>query len=97
MIKEIKNTNDVAAFAKQLIKEGVSFHPDDDFKDYINLKTQKPSYAKAEAAFRNKLMEQCFDVCFKADADIYAIMLEVTLKETGMDKYIPLPSAEYTA
>lgn len=93
MITAIKNTKDVAAFAGQLVKEGVNFHPDDDFMDYVNLKTKKPCYTKQEAALRNNLMNQCFAVCKNANSDIYSIMLEVTLKETGMDKYIPLPSA----
>lgn len=97
MITRIRNTNDVIAFAKQLVIEGISFHPDDDFKDYINLKTKEPSYNKQEAKLRNKLMNQCFAVCKKEGVDIYDTMMEVTLKETGMDKFIPLPSSNLTA
>lgn len=41
-------------------------------------------------------MEQCFEVCEKEGVDIYDIMLEVSLIETGMDKFIPLPSQPYT-
>jgi hypothetical protein len=33
MITKIETTEDVKAFAKQLITEGVSFQPDDDFND----------------------------------------------------------------
>jgi hypothetical protein len=58
----------------------------------VYFKENKPCYTKEEADFRNQLMEQCFDVCEKEGVDIYEIMLEVTLKETGMDKNIPLPS-----
>jgi hypothetical protein len=90
--KKIKNTKDVIAFTKQLVKEGINFHPDDDFNDYINLKTKKQSYTKQAAKHRNKLMNQCFAVCKKNNVDIYDTMLEVMLKETGMDKLIPLPS-----
>jgi hypothetical protein len=93
MIERIKTVKDVEAFAKQLIAEGVSFHPDDDFRDYVFFKENKPCYSEEEADKRNKLMEQCFNVCEKDGIDIYAVMLEVTLKETGMDKFIPLPSA----
>ena len=96
MLKQIKTTKDVVAFAKQLIKEGVNFHPDDDFNDYINLETEKPTYTKDEAEFRNELMNQCFAVCEKNGVDIYDTMSEVALKETGMDKFIPLPSSEYS-
>ena len=95
MITKIKNTKDVFAFAKQLVIEGLSFHPDDDFNDYVNYKTKKPSYTKKEAKIRNKLMDQCFAVCKKNNVDIYRTMLEVMLKETGMDKFIPLPSTTH--
>ena len=95
MIKEIKNTNDVADFAKQIIGEGVSFHPDDDFNDYVNFKDDKPTYTKEEADLRNDLMSKCFEVCEKEGVDIYDVTLEVSLIETGMDKFIPLPSQPY--
>lgn len=93
MITHIQNLKDVAAFAKQIIAEKVSFHPDDDFNDYIFFNTGKPCYTKVEAAKRNKLMEECFSVCEKEGEDIYNLMLEVTLLETGMHKFIPLASS----
>ncbi len=34
MIECIASKDDVEAFLKLLIAEGVSFHPDDDFNDY---------------------------------------------------------------
>lgn len=96
MITQIQTSEDVKAFAKQLIAEGVSFHPDDDFNDYVNFKENKPCYSKEEADLRNKLMNICFEVCEKEGVDIYDLMLEVTLIETGMDKIIPLPSQPYS-
>ena len=95
MITKIQTSEDVKAFAKQLISEGLSFHPDDDFNDYVNLKEEKPCYSKQEADFRNELMSECFEFCEKEGVDIYDLMLEVTLIETGMDKFIPLPSQPY--
>lgn len=92
MIESISSVNDVEAFAKQLIAEGVSFHPDDDFNDYVYFKENKPCYTKEEAEKRNSLMQECFDVCEMNGKDIYSLMLDVTLKETGMDQYIPLQS-----
>lgn len=92
MIQTIASVNDVEAFAKQLIAEGVSFHPDDDFNDYVYFKEKKPCYIKEEAEKRNRLMQQCFDVCDKNGVDVYSVMLDVTLKETGMDRYIRLES-----
>jgi len=95
MITQIQTSDDVKAFAKQLIAEGVSFHPDDDFNDYVYFKEDKPCYSKEEADLRNALMNNCFEVCEKEGVDIYELMLEVTLIETGMDKFIPLPSQPY--
>lgn len=92
MIERIKTINDVESFAKQLVAEGLSFHPDNDFKDYVFLKENKPCFSEEEAVKRNKLMTQCFKVCEEHGFDIYAFMLEVTLRETRMDEYIPLPS-----
>ena len=92
MITQIQTSGDVQTFAKQLIAEGVSFHPDDDFNDYVNFKENKPCYSKEEADLRIDLMNNCFEVCEKEGVDIYDLMLEVTLAETGMDKFIPLPS-----
>ena len=96
MITRITNSQDVIAFAKQLVKEGVNFHPDEYFKNYINFETSEPTYTENEAELRNSLMIQCFATCEKNGLDIYDTMSEVTLKETGLDKFIPLPSSTYT-
>lgn len=92
MLTKIETIEDVKLFAKQIINEGVSFHPDDDFNDYVNFKTNKPSYTPDEAELRNNLMNECIEKCNQAGVDIYEIMLEETLTETGLDKFIPLPS-----
>lgn len=89
MIKKIEDTKDVIVFAEQLVKEGVSFHCDDDFNDYVSFKTSQPTYTKQEADFRNNLMEQCFEVCEKTGVDIYAVMNEVLVNETGLHKFMP--------
>jgi len=96
MVTQIKTSKDVAEFAKQIICEDVSFHPNNDLNNYVVIKTNKPCYTKNQAEVRNKLMNKCFSVCEKEGTDIYAIMLEVCLIETGMDKFIPLPSAVYS-
>lgn len=95
MVTQIKNSKDVSKFTKQIINEGVSFHPEDDFKDYVISKTNKPCYTKKQAEARNKLMNQCFTVCEKNGVDIYDTMSEVALKDTGLNKFIFLPSAKY--
>ena len=92
MIKEVKTMDDVAVFTKEIIAEGVAINPDDDFIDMINIETDEPTYTAAEAELRNALMSQCFEVCNKNEISIYDFMQEIYLKETGLDKFIPLPS-----
>lgn len=92
MITKIRSLNDVAEFVVQLVAEGLNYHPDDDFENYVNIETGEPSYTPDEALLRNRLNAQCFEVCEKAGADIYDISMEIFLKQTGLDKFIPLPS-----
>ncbi|OXA93792.1 hypothetical protein [Flavobacterium hercynium] len=94
MITKILTIEDVKQFAKQLTAEGLSFHPDDDFNDYINFTTNTPSYTKEDAEVRNELMNECFEICEKEGVDIYEIMMEELLLESGLDKIIPLPSKQ---
>jgi len=76
-----------------LLNEGLNSHPDEDFRNYINMNTDEPSYTEQEAEIRNLLMGQCFEVCESTGTDIYSFMQEIHLKFTGLDKYIPLPSS----
>ncbi|MBB6128628.1 hypothetical protein [Mucilaginibacter lappiensis] len=92
MISEIKNIKDVECFMKQLVAEGTNAHPDEDFNNYVNMESGEPAYTLEEAALRNSLMEQSFDVCDLCGVDVYSVMQEIFLIETGLDKYIPLPS-----
>lgn len=92
MITEIKTLDDVKEFVHQLMAEGLNYHPDDDFDNYVNMQTGEPSYLPAEASLRNQLNDQCFEVCEASGADIYDISMEIFLKETGLDEFIPLPS-----
>ncbi len=91
MLNHIQTIHDVVTFAKQLVAEGTNFHPDDDFNEYISIETNLPSYTSDEAKTRNRLMEECFEICEKEGVDIYDLMQETTLRETGMDQMIPLP------
>ncbi len=92
MIADIRTLEDVATFTKCLVEEGTNAHPDEDFNNYINIDSGAPAYTAVEADVRNRLMNKCFDICEAAETSIYDIMQEVFLIETGMDKYIPLPS-----
>jgi hypothetical protein len=91
MLTKIETIEDVKLFAKQLINEGVSFHPDDEFNDYVNFKTNEPSYTPVEAEVRNNLMTECFEKCNQAGVDIYEIMLEESMTLVYLDKHIQLP------
>ena len=63
----ILTVDDVADFARFLVRElHLSFHPDDPFADYLD--------DKVLAGKLDTLMEQCFDVCEKANVDIYGVM-----------------------
>jgi hypothetical protein len=93
VIEVINNIDDVKIFIKHLYDEGVNLHPDDDFRLYINIKTGAATYTYNDALLRNKLMTQAFEVCELFNKDIYNLVQEIYLIETGLDKYIPLPSS----
>jgi hypothetical protein len=91
MIKSIDSVDDVKEFFDSIIGEGTEIHPDDIFENIINLKSAKSAYSKSEAALRNNLMEQSFEICQKYSVDIYDLSMTICLKKTGLDKLIPLP------
>jgi hypothetical protein len=78
MNQSINSIEDVKAFAEHLVRvEKLSFHPDDDFKDYVKLNNQEAFYSEEEANLRNKLMNECFEVCEKEGVEIYELMLPI--------------------
>lgn len=81
MIQEIKTAEDVKTFFNELYTEGLSFHPDDLFEDYVRTKTGEPFYSVEEVAVRNVLMGQAFDVCEKGNVDIYELSLDTFMKD----------------
>ena len=81
MIQEIKTTEDVKTFFEELLSEGLNFHPDDLFEDYINYETKEPTYTEEEAVLRNHLLEQAFDVCEKQGHDIYELCIEIFMRD----------------
>ena len=79
MITAINTISDVEQFAKHLVQvEKLSFHPDDDFKDYVTNANQ-PFYSTKEAKLRNKLMNDCFEVCEREKVDVYGVVLPILL------------------
>lgn len=81
MLRKIKNIDDVKLFANQLLNEGVNFHCDEDFNNYINSETNRKTYSKQKADFRNRLMNESFRICDKNGEDIYEIMGSVLTKQ----------------
>jgi hypothetical protein len=77
MIQEIKSIEDVKTFFRQLLAEDLNFHPDTPFEDYINGETRQDTYTPEEAALRNELLNQCFDVCEREGDDIYELCMEI--------------------
>ena len=92
MTTEVIKIEDVSEFFSDLFREGVNAHPDDDFNDYINYETKEATYTSEEAALRNTLMNKSFEICENANVDIYDLMMQLHLKESGLDRFIPLPS-----
>jgi hypothetical protein len=88
MIKEINTVEDVKLFAFQLVnEEDLSFHPDDDFSDYINLTTQEPLYLADEVIQLNQLLDKCFSICEQEDVDIYELMGEPLFQRMKVGVY----------
>jgi hypothetical protein len=87
----IKNLADVAEFARTVIRNGVNLHPDDDFRNYVNLETGKNTYTDKEALTLNRHMAKAFRICNKYGVDIYGFMQKIFLQETGLDRLIPMP------
>ncbi len=88
MINRIQSIEDVIMFTKEIIAEGTRIHPDDDFREMVNMETDEPTYTIEEADMRNELMNQYFDICDKEGTDIYGIMLDVYQKEMGDENVI---------
>ena len=77
----ITSKADVESFFMHLLKEeGVSFHPDDDFIDYVNHETGEPTYTHEEAELRNRRMDEAFAVMEGQTPDIYEVGIECTYK-----------------
>lgn len=79
----IKTVDDVIAFFRCLNLEGLIFHPDTDFNDYVALGTKQMVriYTRKQAKYRNELLNDCFAVCSDNETDIYELALAVFYPE----------------
>lgn len=91
MKNQIESLEDVNQFINILISELGSFHPDDDFRDYIDMEKNIPTYTTEEGDLRNSLMSKCIEICGESNVDLYDLVMEKILTESGMDNLIPLP------
>jgi hypothetical protein len=72
----IETIDDVKKFFGHLVNERrVTFHPDDNFEDYVS-EDGAHIFSEEECAIYNRLMDESFEVCDKNRVDIYAIGLE---------------------
>ena len=81
----ITSVDDVKQFFHHLADErNLNFHPDDDFRNYIQLETHAPSFTDKECDTYNRMMDESFAVCEAANADIYEIGMENVMKKFEM-------------
>lgn len=77
MLNTVSSVNDVRDFFKHLKNAGLNFHPDTDFRDYVNLETGEPTYTEKEVGQLNHLLKLGFDVCKQEEVDIYELAFEI--------------------
>lgn len=71
-------------FHHLLVDRKLSYHPDDDFKDYVNFKTGKRVFTDEEAKTYNRLMDEAFEICDLDGIDIYSIGLDEFVEKVRM-------------
>ena len=71
-IETIQDVKDFSEYIK--VVDDAQISPSDSFSEYICFKTMEPTYTKDEADKRDKLMEQCFEVCECEGVDIYELL-----------------------
>ena len=76
----ITSVEEVRDFFHHIVYDlGINFHPDDDFKGYVNYETGERSMDDVQAELYNRLMDEVFEVCNDEDK-VYEIGCEM-LKE----------------
>ena len=83
--KDLKTIDDVKEFFTWLLDEGINFHPEDDFANFINVETKEPSFSAEVAAELNDLMDQAWSICEKLGLDCCGVACEIALQRgTGV-------------
>ena len=69
----ITTVEEVEAFFRHIVYDlDINFHPDDDFRDYVNTTTGERSMNDEQAQLYNRLMDEAFEVCGNEDL-VYGI------------------------
>ena len=81
----IRSVEDVKVFFHHIVDERkVNFHPDEMFENYVSCEGGINTFTLDECAIYNRLMDESFKVCEKADVDIYEIGLEKLQEAIGL-------------
>ena len=81
----IRNIEDVRAFFAHLANtDRVSFHPDDNFSDYVSIENGEITFSDEQATHYNELMNVAFKVCEFNGVDIYELGM-AELKGEGFE------------
>lgn len=73
---KIVNLIEVVNFFEHLLYEKkLLFHPDDDFREYVQNEDGTATISSDEAEIFNQLMDQSFSVCEEKNMEIYSIGL----------------------
>ena len=89
LIVMVKYTNDshittveeVESFFRHIVFDlDINFHPDDDFKVYVNCSTGERSMDDEQTEVYNRLMEEAFEICGDKVYEIGCNLLKERLK-----------------
>ena len=70
----INSVKEVEKFFQYLVEERkLNFHPDEDFMNYVSYSSGERTFSDEECQLYNRLMDECFEVCKKAEVDIYGV------------------------
>jgi len=74
----INTLEDVKNFVHILMEEeNLNFHPDSSFEDYVHNDTGEPYYTEEQAAVRNALINDCFELGNRLGVDTHELMCNV--------------------
>ncbi len=91
MIRQINTTQDVITFIEEVAREIADFNPFKGFSNYLIPDTSQCRYTAEEATLRDKLMEQCFDVCKGQSQNFICLAIVVFQEARDYPTVVQLP------